>query len=188
MTSSTINEPDNPIDRASTEEELRAEIERLTQQLEQKNTRGAHSALEHPQRPPGVKIVLLLLLVAAIFLVAFFVGYIPRHQRELQITAEASAQNEALPDVTVVTAKRASTVGDLVLPGNIQAGYGSAHPGARGRLRATPLRGYWRSRCSWAASGGSRSAGSRSAGSASPSRGGAGGGGFGARQRGLGTG
>jgi len=121
MKSSTINEPDNPIDRPSTEEELRAEIERLTRQLEQKNSQGEHSALDHPRRPSGALIALLLLLVAAIFLVAFFVGYIPHHRRELQITAEASAQNESLPDVTVVPVKNGSAMGELVLPGNIQA-------------------------------------------------------------------
>jgi len=123
MTSSTIDEPDNPIEGNSpvTHAELRAEIERLTRQLQQKNTHGAHSALEHPKRPSGGKVTMLLLLVAAVFLVAFFVGYVPHHQRELQIIAEASAQNEALPDVTVVAVKKASTIGDLVLPGNIQA-------------------------------------------------------------------
>src|ERR1700683_2041905 len=111
MTSSTIDEPDNPIDNRVegsapvTHAELRAEIDRLTRQLEQKNTHGAHSALEHPKRPSGGKIAMLLLLVAAVFLVAFFVGYIPHHQRELQIVAEASVQNDALPDVTAVTAK-----------------------------------------------------------------------------------
>ena len=123
MTSSTINEPDNPIDGPgpSTHEELRAEIEQLKRQLEQKNSHGAHSALEHPKRPSGGKLVMLFLVVAAIFLAAFFLGYIPHHQRELQITAEASAQNDALPDATVVVAKTASSIGDLVLPGNIQA-------------------------------------------------------------------
>jgi RND family efflux transporter MFP subunit len=123
MTSSTIDEPDNPIERTppSTEQELRAEIERLTRQLEQKNSHGAHSALERPKRPSGGKIMVLLVLVAAIFLTAFFLGYIPHHRRDLQITAEASARNDALPDVTVVAAKLASAMGDLVLPGNIQA-------------------------------------------------------------------
>src|SRR3984885_48695 len=126
MTSSTIDEPDNPIDNpveASapvTHAELRAEIERLTRKLEQKNSHGAHSALEHPKRPSGGKIAMLLLLVAAVFVVAFFVGYVPHHQRELQIVAEASMQNDALPDVTVVTARIGSAMGELVLPGNIQ--------------------------------------------------------------------
>jgi RND family efflux transporter MFP subunit len=123
MTSSTIDEPDNPPERSTTatEEELRAEIERLKRQIEQHKPAGAHSALEHPKRPSGGRITLLLLLAAAIFLAAFLGGYIPHHRRDMQITAEASAQIDALPDVTVVTAKTASSIGDLVLPGNIQA-------------------------------------------------------------------
>ena len=76
MTSSTINEPDNPIERPATEEELRAEIERLKRQLDKKG-HAAHSPLENPKRPSGGKILMLLLLVGAIFVVAFFVGYIP---------------------------------------------------------------------------------------------------------------
>src|ERR1700677_168041 len=127
MTSSTIDEPDNPIDNPVegsapvTHAELRAEIDRLTRQLAQKNSHGAHSALEHPKRPSGGKITLLLVLVAAVFIAAFFLGYIPHHRRDLQITAEANVQNDALPSVNVVAAKRASTMGDLLLPGNIQA-------------------------------------------------------------------
>jgi RND family efflux transporter MFP subunit len=123
MTSSTINEPDNPIERpaTATEEELRAEIERLKRQLDKKVGHAAHSPLEHPKRPSGGKILMLLLLVGAIFVVAFFVGYIPLHRRDLQVIAEANVQNDALPDVSVVAVKNGSSMGDLVLPGNIQA-------------------------------------------------------------------
>jgi RND family efflux transporter MFP subunit len=123
VTTSTIDEPDNPIERspATREQELRAEIERLTRQLAQKNSHGAHSALEHPKQPSGGKITMLLLLAAAVFIAAFFMGYIPHHRRDLQITAEANVQNDALPSVNVVAAKRASSMGDLLLPGNIQA-------------------------------------------------------------------
>src|ERR1700722_729155 len=123
MTSPTINEPDNPFDRSASanEEELRAEIERLKLELKQKNSAGAHSALQHPKRPSSGRIKLLLGLAAAIFLAAFLGGYIPHHRRDLQVIAEASAQNDALPDVTVVTVKNGSAMGELVLPGNIQA-------------------------------------------------------------------
>jgi RND family efflux transporter MFP subunit len=123
MTSSTIDEPDNPIERTSpaTEQELRAEIERLTRELQKKNSHGAHSPLEHPKRPSGGKITMLLLAVAAVFVVAFFVGYIPHHRRDLQVIAEANVQSDTLPEVSVVAAKKASAMGDLVLPGNIQA-------------------------------------------------------------------
>jgi RND family efflux transporter MFP subunit len=120
MTSPAINEPDNPLENPATEAELRAEIERLRRQLAQRPT-GPHSALEHPQRPSGRKIAGLLLAVSALFLAAFFLGYIPHHRRDLQVVAEAAEQGDALPDVTVVAANRAAAVGELILPGNIQA-------------------------------------------------------------------
>lgn len=122
MTSPTINEPDNPIENSapSTEAELRAEIERLKRQLQQKNAQGAHTALSHPQRPSARKIAWLLIWIAAAFVAAFFLGYIPHHRRDLQVIAQANVQSEALPEVTVVAAKRAAAVGELLLPGNIQ--------------------------------------------------------------------
>jgi RND family efflux transporter MFP subunit len=103
----------------ATELELRAEVERLKRQLQQKNSR-AHSPLEHPQRPSGSKIAVLLLVIAAIFVAAFFLGYIPHHRRDLQVIAEANVQNDALPDVSVVAVRKGSVMGDLVIPGNIQ--------------------------------------------------------------------
>jgi RND family efflux transporter MFP subunit len=124
MIRSTIEEPDNPVPSAAskTEEELRAEIEALKRQLaEQKAKTGTHPALTHPSRPSNRAVMGWLLLAAAALAVAFFVGYIPHHQRELQVVAESSAQNAALPDVSVVSVKRAASVGQLLLPGNIQA-------------------------------------------------------------------
>ncbi len=126
MTSPTINEPDNPLDSPPertgprTEQELRAEIERLKRQLEKKGQK-AHSPLENPKRPKAGTIVLLIVIAIAIFAAAFFTGYIPHHQRDMQVIAESNAQAEALPDAAVVTAKRGAVMGELVLPGNIQA-------------------------------------------------------------------
>ncbi len=61
------------------------------------------------------------MLIAAIFVVAFFAGYVPRHRTELQLVTEAHAEEESLPDVSVMAAVRGSNMGNLVLPGNIQA-------------------------------------------------------------------
>jgi len=125
MTRSTIDEPDNPIPTAAskTEDELRAEVERLKRQLEEQKQKGTrpHSALEHPRRPSTPAIVAWLAVAAVVLVVAFFVGYVPRHQRELQVAASANTQNEALPDVTVVTVRKASAMGALTLPGTVQA-------------------------------------------------------------------
>jgi RND family efflux transporter MFP subunit len=57
----------------------------------------------------------------AILIVGFVAGYIPRQRRELQLVAEADTHNEALPQVSVMSAIRAEGRGNLVLPGNIQA-------------------------------------------------------------------
>ena len=119
------NESDNPGRTAlgSVEDELRAEIEQLKRQLT--DHKSAHSSearvLQHPPRPRRGAILALLLLIAAIFVVAFFTGYVPRHRRELQLVNEADVQKQSLPEVSVVSAIRASGMGNLVLPGNIQA-------------------------------------------------------------------
>jgi RND family efflux transporter MFP subunit len=101
----------------SNEAELRAEIEELKRQLEQKQP----GAAEHIVQPSRHTIRNLVLLFLAILIVAFAVGYLPRHRRELQLVAEADTKNEALPQVSVMTARRAEGRGNLVLPGNIQA-------------------------------------------------------------------
>lgn len=101
------------------EAELRAEIEELKRQLEQKHA-GA-SAAGHVTRPSGHTIRNLVLLFVVVLMVAFVAGYLPRHRRELQLVAEADRHNEALPQVSVMTARRADGRGNLVLSGNIQA-------------------------------------------------------------------
>src|ERR1041385_1150558 len=85
----------------TTEAQLRAEIDQLKRQIE-------HHKRERTRihRPSRSIIAGLLLLVAVVFVVAFFVGYLPKHRRELQLTAEANVQNEALPEVSVATAVR----------------------------------------------------------------------------------
>jgi RND family efflux transporter MFP subunit len=124
MTRSSSNEPENPgrTVLGSIEEELRAEIEQLKRRLQDhKPAHGATNVLEHPPRPRNRTILGLLVLIAAIFVVAFFAGYVPRHRTELQLVTEAHAEEESLPDVSVMAAVRGSNMGNLVLPGNIQA-------------------------------------------------------------------
>jgi RND family efflux transporter MFP subunit len=106
-----------------TEQDLRAEVERLKRQLEEQRraqSAGSHDPLKHPAKPSGAKITLLLLLLVVVLAVAFVVGYLPHQRRQLQLTAEASAEQQALPEVSVATARRGDIMGQLVLPGNIQ--------------------------------------------------------------------
>jgi RND family efflux transporter MFP subunit len=122
MTPSTANEPENHKRTAlgSVEAELRAEIELLKRQL-QAHKPGHASVLEHPPRPRNRTILGVLVLAAAIFVVAFFAGYLPRHRTELQLITEAHADQESLPEVSFAPAVRGRAFGSLVLPGNMQA-------------------------------------------------------------------
>jgi len=100
---------------ASTEEELRAEIERLKRQIEERRISGQSTA------PSRHTIRNLTFLVVIVLIVGFVVGYIPRQRRQLQLTAEADTRNESLPRVSVISAQRGDSRGTLILPGNIQA-------------------------------------------------------------------
>ena len=106
----------------SSEEQLRAEVERLKRELEeQKRAKDAHSALAHPARPSAKKLLGLLFLFLVLFGAAFVLGYIPHQRRELQLVAEADAQKESLPEASFAVAQRGAASGTLILPGNIQA-------------------------------------------------------------------
>jgi RND family efflux transporter MFP subunit len=108
---------------SNTEEQLRAEVERLKRELEEQKRakKDPHSALTHPSRPSGKKLFGLLLLVATLLGAAFVLGYFPHQRRELQLVAEADAHKESLPEVSFAAAQRGSVNGSLILPGNIQA-------------------------------------------------------------------
>ena len=116
-----IEKPQNPVGTAAeTEESLRAEVERLKRELEAQRGVG-HSTLSKPKRPSKAAIFVIFLVFVSVFGAAFFLGYIPRHRQDLQLVAEADAQQEALPQVSFAVAERGAASGTLVLPGNIQA-------------------------------------------------------------------
>src|ERR1700680_3758102 len=106
MIRTSSNEPDNPgrTVLGSLEDELRSEIEQLKRQLQNRTHGTGTHVLAHPPRPRRAAVLVLLLLIAAIFVVAFFAGYVPRHRRELQLVDEAHTQQTSLPEVSVVAA------------------------------------------------------------------------------------
>jgi len=104
-------ETTNPATQRS-EESLRAEIDDLKRQLAQ-----SHKAA----RPSNSTVRNLVLLAAIILIGAFVIGYLPRHRRQLQLVAEADTQKESLPEVSFVPVTRAAVIGNLILPGSIQA-------------------------------------------------------------------
>lgn len=102
----------------STEERLRAEIADLKRQLEQQQQGTKHT----PPPPPSRTTLGALSLVGVIAVAAaFFAGYLPHEKREQMLVAEAKADAEARPTVTVAPVRRAPSKVDLVLPGSVQA-------------------------------------------------------------------
>jgi multidrug efflux pump subunit AcrA (membrane-fusion protein) len=98
----------------ATETELRAEIEALNRQLE------AHRP-HQTKRPSALTLSILGLLALIIVVVAFFGGYLPHTRRQSMLVAEANAEGEAIPAVSVVAVTRSPGKSQLILPGNIQA-------------------------------------------------------------------
>ena len=101
----------------STEERLRAEIADLKRRLEQQQ-KGQHATPAPPSRTTLGALSLIGLVVIA---GAFFAGYLPHQKRERMLVAEAKAEAEAHPTVTVALVRRAPAHVDVLLPGNIQA-------------------------------------------------------------------
>lgn len=95
------------------EEKLRREVEELKRQLQERDSK--------PWRPSGLAISVIVIVLAAAIVAAFFLGYIPRQKREALIQNEAAEQQQTLPRVEVIEVGRAAGKSDLELPGNIQA-------------------------------------------------------------------
>jgi RND family efflux transporter MFP subunit len=104
-------------DTSSTEDRLRSEIEDLKRQLES----AQHSGHPAQRRPSAGTLVLLALVLTALIVVGFFVGYLPRQKREQVLAAESKETGSTLPLVNVARVTRAEGKSNLVLPGNIQA-------------------------------------------------------------------
>ncbi len=116
-------ETDIPNREMSTEDRLRAEVEDLKRQLEQQKRSQAKAAPAAPTtgQPSRMTLGALSLVGAVAIVVGFFAGYLPHRRREATLVAEASAQHEALPVVTVVPVVRSAGSLSVKLPGSIQA-------------------------------------------------------------------
>ncbi|HEY2015906.1 MAG TPA: efflux RND transporter periplasmic adaptor subunit, partial [Bryobacteraceae bacterium] len=104
----------------SNEDLLRSEIEELKRQLaeQKKLSNGAH---QEPAGPSGRTLAFLAVVVIALLVAGFFLGYLPRQRREMVLAAESNAEIQSLPVVNVALVTRSSSKTSLVLPGNIQA-------------------------------------------------------------------
>ncbi len=77
-----------------------------------------HHLPKPPKVPVNKRILLLFLLaVVIVFLLVFFIGFLPRHNRNKEIQAKANDQRNATPVVQVEQVKRSQNAGGLVVPG-----------------------------------------------------------------------
>ncbi len=105
---------------SSTEQQLRAEIEDLRRELEEQR-KLHHAGISSPKSAPTSRTIWLLgFVLIGLIIAAFFAGYLPRQKRQQVLAAEAKAETESLPVVTVATVSRSASRTELVLPGNIQ--------------------------------------------------------------------
>src|ERR1035438_3579681 len=104
----------------ATEDRLRSEIEGLKRQLEEQ--KKLHASGAKPGRGPSAgSLVTIALLLVAMIVAGFFLGYLPRQKREEVLAAESRDTSHALPVVNVSKVTVAAGKSQLVLPGNIQA-------------------------------------------------------------------
>ena len=104
----------------ATEDRLRSEIEGLKRQLEEQKKLHADGA--KPTRGPSAgSLVVLALLLVAVIVAGFFMGFLPKQKREQVLAAESKETSRTLPTVNVSKVTVASGKSQLVLPGNIQA-------------------------------------------------------------------
>jgi RND family efflux transporter MFP subunit len=98
------------------EERMRSEIEDLKRQLAKSQ---AHTS--PPQRGPSSgTLAIVVSLLLALLIAGYFLGYLPKQQRELALAKESKSSSDSLPVVNVALVTRSATKSNLVLPGNIQ--------------------------------------------------------------------
>ncbi len=101
----------------TSEDRLRAEVEDLKRQLERQRQEMAEAA----GGPSGCTLVVVALLLVALALAGYFLGYAPRQHREQVLAAESRSSSQSLIEVNVAEVKRSSAQTSLVLPGSIEA-------------------------------------------------------------------
>src|SRR5580700_10063946 len=99
----------------SIEDQLRSENESLRRQLQEQKH------VDSQKKPSGWTGVAVLLLLGALAIAGYYLGYLPRQKREMVLAAESQNQTDSLPVVNVTPVTRSASTDSLVLPGNIQA-------------------------------------------------------------------
>ena len=76
---------------------------------------------QHPHHISPFKVVLVLVILAAVVVAIALAGYLPRKQREEAAASVAKEEKNTLPRVAVAKVKRAPQDTEVVLPGTISA-------------------------------------------------------------------
>jgi len=105
----------------TSEEQLRAEIEALKRQLELEKRRSAARGEASAGGPSSRTLTMVVLMLLALLVAGYFLGYAPRQHREEALAAEARASSQSLPVVNVAPVERSGAQTSLVLPGTIEA-------------------------------------------------------------------
>jgi multidrug efflux pump subunit AcrA (membrane-fusion protein) len=80
---------------------------------------STHSAKPHPHHISAGKVIVVLVLLAAIVAAVALAGYLPRKAREEAANEAAKEEKTTLPAVTSAKVHRAAGDTDVVLPGNL---------------------------------------------------------------------
>jgi len=80
---------------------------------------AAAPASPHPHHISPAKVILALLLLAAIVAAVGLAGYLPRKEREEAANAAAASEKNTLPTVTSARVRKAAADTDVVLPGDL---------------------------------------------------------------------
>ncbi|HEY9139590.1 MAG TPA: efflux RND transporter periplasmic adaptor subunit [Bryobacteraceae bacterium] len=104
----------------TSEEQLRVEVEDLKRQLEQQKQALA-AGRGGAAGPSGRTLAVVVLLLVALAVAGYFLGYAPRQHRERVLAAESRTSSQSLLEVNVAEVKRSGAQTSLVLPGSIEA-------------------------------------------------------------------
>src|SRR5689334_10794805 len=110
-----MDQPGSMNEINTNEERLRTENEDLKRQLAKIRADGSSRA------PSAGTLLVVIVLALALGIAGFYLGYLPRQQREMALAKEVKSGSEASPVVNVARVTKSESKSSLVLPGNIQA-------------------------------------------------------------------
>lgn len=113
--------PEHPLIEGPGDAKLRAEVEALRREVEKlrNEKKDRHGGKAH--RPRGRTLTIIGVVLLVVLVLAFFLGWLPHHNREKELQKEATQQAQALPNVNFIKAERSGSTDELTLPGTTEA-------------------------------------------------------------------